>query len=85
MGIVDLLWAVIVGFVIGIVARAIMPGADRLGFLATSIVGIIGSLVGGFVGGLLSSPEAGATFHPAGFIMSVVGALLVLFVWRRVG
>ncbi|HXJ36934.1 MAG TPA: GlsB/YeaQ/YmgE family stress response membrane protein [Candidatus Eisenbacteria bacterium] len=83
MGIGSLIWSVIVGFVIGLVARAIMPGADQMGFLATSVVGIAGSLVGGFIGGLISKPPEGATFHPAGFAMSVVGALVVLFIWQR--
>ena len=80
-----LVWSVIVGFVTGLVARAVLPGADRMGFLATTIVGIVGSIVGGFIGSVLKRPEPGATFHPAGFAMSVVGAVVLLLAWRMIG
>ncbi len=79
-----ILWAILTGFVIGLLARAIMPGADHMGFLLTTALGIGGSLVGGFVGGLVSKPKEGAPFHPAGFLMSVVGAVILLFLWRQV-
>jgi len=84
MGITHILWSVVVGFFVGIVARALMPGADQIGFLATSLLGILGSLVGGFVGGLVSRPKEGSIVHPPGFVLSVVGAMIVLFVWHRV-
>ncbi len=77
-----LIWSVIVGFIIGLIARAIVPGADHMGFIATVVVGIVGSLVGGFIGTLIKRPEPGATFHPAGFLMSIVGAVVLLIVWR---
>jgi uncharacterized membrane protein YeaQ/YmgE (transglycosylase-associated protein family) len=78
------IWAAIVGFVIGLIARALLPGADHLGLLATTIVGILGSFVGGYVGALIKKPAEGVKFHPAGFIMSVVGAVLLLLVWRMI-
>ena len=84
MGIMHILWSVVVGFFVGVVARALMPGADQIGFLATSLLGILGSLVGGFVGSLVSRPKEGAVVHPAGFVLSVIGAMIVLFIWRRV-
>jgi uncharacterized membrane protein YeaQ/YmgE (transglycosylase-associated protein family) len=84
MGIMHVLWSVVVGFFVGVVARALMPGGDHMGFLATSLLGILGSLAGGFVGGLVSRPRDGALVHPPGFVLSVIGALLVLFVWHRV-
>jgi uncharacterized membrane protein YeaQ/YmgE (transglycosylase-associated protein family) len=84
MGIMHILWSVVVGFFVGIVARALMPGADQIGFLATSLLGILGSLLGGFVGGLISRPKEGSIVHPPGFILSVIGAMIVLFVWHRV-
>ncbi len=84
MGIMHILWSVVVGFFVGIVARALMPGADQIGFLATSLLGILGSLVGGFVGGLVSRPKEGSIVHPPGFVLSVIGAMIVLFVWHRV-
>ncbi len=84
MGIMHIIWAVIVGFIVGLVARAIMPGADHMGFLATSLLGIVGSFVGGFVGSLIWKPTEGqSAFHPAGFFLSVIGAIIVLFVSHR--
>ena len=83
MGITHIVWSIIVGFVVGVFARALMPGVDHMGFLATSLLGILGSLVGGLIGRLLSRPKEGAAFHPAGFVLSVIGALIVLFVWHR--
>jgi len=80
MGLFHIIWSLIVGFFIGLLARALMPGADQMGFLATSILGIAGSFVGGFVGNLIWKPQEGASGHPAGFAMSVIGALIVLFV-----
>jgi uncharacterized membrane protein YeaQ/YmgE (transglycosylase-associated protein family) len=84
MSLLHILWSIITGLVVGLFARALMPGADHMGFLATSLLGILGSLVGGFIGGLVSRPKEGAAFHPAGFFLSVVGALVILFVLRRV-
>jgi uncharacterized membrane protein YeaQ/YmgE (transglycosylase-associated protein family) len=78
-----ILWSIIVGFFIGLIARAIMPGAHPMGFIETSIVGIVGSVVGGFIARLFSKPKPGQPFHPAGLIMSVIGAAVVLFVLGR--
>jgi len=85
MGIIHLVWYVIVGFIVGLIARTILPGADHFGFIGTTVIGIVGSLVGGFIGGLVSKPPEGATFHPAGFIMSVVGAIVLLLGLRALG
>ena len=79
-----LLWSVIVGFLAGLFARAVTPGADHFGFLATTGIGIAGSLIGGFVARLLKPPPEGAKFHPAGFFMSVAGAVLLLLLLRAV-
>jgi uncharacterized membrane protein YeaQ/YmgE (transglycosylase-associated protein family) len=84
MGILHLIWSVIIGFIVGLLARALLPGADTMGLLATTIVGIVGSLVGGFIGRLIKKPEPGAVFHPAGFVMSIVGAVVVLLLWRMI-
>jgi len=80
-----LIWSVIVGFVVGLIARAVVPGAAHMGFLATTAVGIVGSLLGGFIGRLIKPPEPGATFHPAGFLLSIVGAVILLLALRLVG
>jgi uncharacterized membrane protein YeaQ/YmgE (transglycosylase-associated protein family) len=74
-----IIWSIIVGFFIGVIARAIMPGAEHMRFWATALVGIAGSIVGGLIARLFSSPKAGQSFHPAGLIMSVIGAIIVLF------
>jgi uncharacterized membrane protein YeaQ/YmgE (transglycosylase-associated protein family) len=84
MGIFHILWSIITGFLIGLIARAIMPGADKMGFIATTVLGVLGSLAGGFIGGLLSKPVEGSKFHPAGFLMSVIGAVVLLFLWRYI-
>lgn len=81
MGCLHLIWSVIVGFFVGLIARAIMPGADAMGFIMTTLLGIVGSLVGGVIGGVVWKPREGAKFHPAGFLLSIVGALIVLFLW----
>jgi uncharacterized membrane protein YeaQ/YmgE (transglycosylase-associated protein family) len=79
-----LVWHVITGFVVGLLARALLPGSDRMGFIATICLGIVGSVIGGLIGRAVKKPEPGATFHPAGFVMSLIGAVVVLFVWRMI-
>jgi len=79
-----ILWSIIVGFFVGLLARAVVPGADSMGLIATTVVGVLGSVVGGFIGGLIKKPADGAKFHPAGFVMSIVGAVALLIVWRYV-
>lgn len=79
------IWFALTGFFVGLIARAVLPGSDKMGMLATTVVGILGSLLGGFLGGLISKPKEGASFHPAGFLMSLVGALALLAVLRFVG
>lgn len=83
MSITHILWAIVVGFVVGLIARAILPGAQHLGMIATSLLGIVGSVVGGVIGGVISRPKEGSMFHPAGFVLSIIGALIVLFLWVR--
>lgn len=78
------IWSLVIGFVVGLIARAVLPGADTMGLIATTIVGIVGSVLGGLVGRVIKKPEPGATFHPAGFIMSIIGAIVVLLLWRMI-
>lgn len=70
-------WMLIIGFIVGLVARAIMPGTQSLGIILTSLLGIAGSLLAGFLGQALGFYPAG---HAAGFIASVIGALILLFI-----
>lgn len=78
------LWMFIVGIIIGALARLIFPGGAHMGIIATGILGIVGSFVGGFIARLFNKPPEGAPVHPAGIIMSVIGALIVLFIYNRV-
>jgi uncharacterized membrane protein YeaQ/YmgE (transglycosylase-associated protein family) len=74
-------WMALVGFVVGLIARAILPGSQSLGIIMTAILGIVGSVVAGFAGQALNLYQAG---QGAGFIGSIVGAILVLFIYGKV-
>jgi uncharacterized membrane protein YeaQ/YmgE (transglycosylase-associated protein family) len=78
-----ILWSIIVGFFVGLLARAIYPGAQHIGIFMTTLLGIIGSIVGGFIARLIWKHEPGQKFHPGGIILSIVGAIIVLFIWQR--
>jgi uncharacterized membrane protein YeaQ/YmgE (transglycosylase-associated protein family) len=78
-----LIWMFVVGIVVGALARLIMPGSNHMGILMTGILGIAGSFAGGFISRLFSKPADGAKVHPAGIVMSVIGALILLFLWNR--
>jgi len=74
--------AVIIGFVAGLIAKWIMPGPNNpQGFILTTILGIIGSVVATFLGRVIGwyGPDSGA-----GFIASIIGALIVLAIWHQV-
>lgn len=79
-----IIWSIVIGFIVGLIARALVPGAQHMGFLATSVLGIVGSLAGGLVARLFSKPREGAPFHPAGFFLSIVGAIVLLLIWGAV-
>ena len=80
-----IIWSIIVGFVVGLCARAIMPGVQQMGFLLTTLLGVGGSIIGGLIARLFSRPAPGSAFHPAGFIMSIIGALILLWAWGKWG
>ena len=73
-------WAVF-GIIVGAIAKLLMPGRDPGGLLVTMLLGIAGALVAGFIGRALGWYEPG---EAAGFIMATVGAILLLFVYRKV-
>jgi uncharacterized membrane protein YeaQ/YmgE (transglycosylase-associated protein family) len=72
----SIIWTIVIGFIVGLVARAVMPGEQKLGFVLTTVLGVAGALVAGYLGQAIGWYQAG---QGAGFIGSVVGALIVLF------
>lgn len=73
----------IVGLIAGFIARALVPGPDPMGWVGTMILGIIGSFVGGTLAALLFGGTLDVT--PAGLVGSIVGAVIVLLIWRAMG
>lgn len=71
---------IIIGLLAGLIARALMPGRQSMGLLATTLLGMAGSLLGGFVGSLIRGDGRLFDLHASGLIMSVLGAMLVLFI-----
>ena len=67
------------GLIVGVVAKLLLPGHDPGGFLVTAILGMLGGWLGGFIGRALGWYRDG---HPAGFVMSVVGAMALLLAYR---
>ncbi|TKV58693.1 GlsB/YeaQ/YmgE family stress response membrane protein [Nakamurella flava] len=77
---------IVVGLIAGAVARLLVPGKQNLSIPMTIVIGIIGSFVGGFLGYLLFHKDAAEGFlQPAGIIGSIIGAVIVLLIWTRVG
>jgi uncharacterized membrane protein YeaQ/YmgE (transglycosylase-associated protein family) len=70
------------GLVVGFIARAVVPGKDDIGILRTIVLGVIGSVLGGLIFGLLTVGIRG--FEPAGWIGSIIGAIVVLLVYNQV-
>jgi len=79
MGLMSIISMIVVGFIVGVLARFFYPGAVAMGFWATVILGIVGSFIGGVIGSLIWK-SADGKFHPAGFFMSLIGALIALYV-----
>jgi uncharacterized membrane protein YeaQ/YmgE (transglycosylase-associated protein family) len=73
------IWMLLIGLVVGAIAKFIMPGKDPGGIIVTMLIGIVGALIAGFLGRALGWYTEG---EPAGFIASVVGAILLLIVYR---
>ena len=75
---------IVIGLIAGALARLIVPGRQNISILMTIVLGIVGSFVGGFLGFLLFQRDAmDGFFQPAGIIGSVIGAIIVLFLYTR--
>ena len=70
-------WMALVGFVVGLVARAVLPGTQSLGLILTAVLGIAGSFAAGFIGQAVGFYKAGES---VGIIASVIGAIVLLFI-----
>ncbi len=74
----SIIWTILIGFVVGLVARALLPGRQSMGFILTVVIGVVGSLLATYIGQAAGWYTAGAG---AGFIASVLGAILLLVIY----
>lgn len=75
------IWMIIVGLVAGLLARAIKPGSDPMGWIMTIVLGIVGAILGGFLAGLIGIDADGGF---TGLIFSVIGAIILLFIYEMI-
>ncbi|MBA2404482.1 MAG: GlsB/YeaQ/YmgE family stress response membrane protein [Bdellovibrionales bacterium] len=76
-----MIWTLIVGLIVGAIAKMLMPGKDPGGFIVTMILGVLGSMLAHFIGARAGWYETG---EPAGIISSVIGAVVLLAIYRAV-
>jgi uncharacterized membrane protein YeaQ/YmgE (transglycosylase-associated protein family) len=74
---------IIIGAIAGVIARWVVPGPDPMGWVGTIVLGIIGSFVGGFLASLIFGGQFALT--ASGIIGSIIGAIIVLLIWRQMG
>ena len=77
----EFIWMLFIGLIVGAIAKLVMPGKDPGGIFVTMLIGIVGALIAGFLGRALGWYSEG---EPAGFIASVVGAILLLVFYRMI-
>jgi len=82
MGLFDILGMLVFGLVVGAIARFLVPGRQPMGLLMTMVLGIVGSFAGGFLSSLFFRGD-GDHLHPAGWIMSIVGAVLLVLIYTK--
>lgn len=83
-----IIWTIIVGLIVGLLGRLVVPGKDPMGWIATILLGIGGAIVGSFIGSLLDGEE-GVSIDVVnsgfwGWILSIIGAALLVLVYRQV-
>lgn len=74
----------VIGLIVGILARFFYPGAIHMSLIASAILGIAGSFLAGLVGRALHPATRSQPFHPAGFVYSIIGAMILIFLARNV-
>ena len=83
MDIMGVIWFLIIGLIAGAIARFLVPGPDPMGWVGTLILGVIGSFVGGTLAALIFGGTL--TLSAAGIVGSIIGAIIVLLIWRSMG
>lgn len=83
-----IIWTIIVGLIVGVIGRFLVPGKDPMGWIATILLGIGGAIVGSFLGSLLDGEE-GVSIDVVntgiwGWILSIVGAVILILIYRQV-
>ena len=76
-----IIWTILIGFIVGVVAKFLMPGRDPAGFFITAIIGIVGSIIATYLGRSMGFYQVGQS---AGFIAAVIGAIILLLIYRMV-
>ena len=84
MGFWDLIGALVIGLLVGLLARFLVPGRDPMGCIGTSLLGVAGAFVGGIISRFIWGAPARIHFAYPGFLISLGGAILVLLVVRAV-
>lgn len=78
----DWLWAIIIGFIAGLIAKVITPGDPKpRGFILTTVLGVVGAILATFLGQAMGIVQPGQT---SGFIGAIIGAVIILLIWRQV-
>lgn len=75
---------VVVGLIIGILARFVYPGPVEMGWIMSAVLGVAGSFLAGFIGSMRDG-QPGTQLRPAGFLWSILGAILLIFIGRMAG
>ena len=81
----NIISTVVVGFIVGLIARFVYPGGVPAGWILTTLLGIGGSFVGTFIGGMFTKEKDMMSLKPAGFVMSIIGAFVLIFLAHRFG
>ena len=77
----SILWSILIGFVVGVIAKLLHPGKENMGIIVTTVLGIAGSLIATFLGRLVGFYKEG---EAAGFIMALIGAIVLLVIFSLV-